>query len=201
MKYLTLLSGILFGLVLFTNSSFANPYGDGNYGACQFNDCTISLTTSGSISVNITPVGGSTTCSDNNDSVGVNTDSSTGYSLTLGDNDTNTNLVGASHGSNITSTTGSFGSPSTLSANHWGYRVDGAGGFGSGPTSSGSNTSPLTLGFAGVQSSSNTPDTIVSTNSPADPTQTTNVWYGACSDTTIPADTYSDTVIYTAVVN
>jgi hypothetical protein len=35
----------------------------------------------------------------------------------------------------------------------------------------------------------------------ANPTVTTSVWYGACAAATLTADTYSDTVTYTAVTN
>lgn len=199
-----LLSLVLMVSYLFISSPatvFANTYGNGNYGACTYNNCGITLSTSGNVNLNITLVGGGPTCSDNSDSVGVNTDSSTGYTLTLIDSTTNTNMVGASHGSNIAAASGTTSSPAVLTADTWGYRVDGLSGFGSGPTSSGSNTSPLSLTFAGVQPSSGTPDTIATSSSPADPTVTTPVWYGVCADSTIPADTYSNVVTYTAVTN
>jgi hypothetical protein len=188
-------------VLVFGGMSYANNYGSGNYGACQYGSCGISLTTNGTVNLNITPVGGSTICTDQSDSAGVTTDSSTGYTLTLGDSDTNTNLAGASHGGNIAATSGTLASPVVLTANKWGYRVDSLGSFGSGPTSAGTNTAPLSLTFAGIQSSSNTPDTIATSSTAADPTVTTTVWYGACVDTTIPADSYSDTVTYTAVTN
>lgn len=207
MKKILLFPALCFSLVLTyivmlsTSPAFAQVYGDGDYGACTYNNCGISLTTSGTVNINVTPVGGATTCSDNSDSVGVTTDSSTGYTLTLGDSDTNTNLVGGSHGGNIPAISGTPSSPTVLTANTWGYRVDGLSGFGSGPTTVGNNTSPLGLGFAGIESSSNTPDTISTTSSPADPAQTTTVWYGICANSSLVADTYSDTVTYTAVVN
>lgn len=178
----------------------ANPYGDGDYGSCEYGDCSISLSTSGTDNVNITPASG-TTCSDQSDSVGVNTDSSTGYTLTLADSSSNTNLVGSTHGGNIPAVSGTLSFPVVLTANTWGYRLDGWDNFGSGPTTAQNNTAPLSLTFAGVESSLSTPDTINSTSSPADPTQTNLVWYGVCTNTSIPADTYTTSVTYTAVVN
>jgi hypothetical protein len=196
---------MVLGSLSFAGLSYADNYGAGNYNAGVYcggsNTCGISLSTSGTVSLNITPVGGSTICTDSSDSAAVTTDSGAGYTLTLGDGDTNTNLVGGSHGGTIAASSGTVGSPAVLTANKWGYRVDGLGGFGSGPTTSGTNTAPLSLTFAGVQSSANTPDTIASSSAPADPAVTTTVWYGACANTTLPTDTYSDSVTYTAVVN
>ncbi len=200
-KLATLIGIAMLAAVALVAPSYANTYGSGNYGTCQYGGCSITLTTSGTVSLPITPVGGSTTCTTQSDSVGVLTDSSTGYILTLADSDTTTALSGVSHGGTITASSGTPASPATLSANKWGYRVDGLSSLGSGPTTAGTNTAPLSLTFAGVQPSSGTPDTIATTSVAANPTVTTSVWYGACAAATLTADTYSDTVTYTAVTN
>ena len=200
-RALTMTGVAVLAVILFGGMSYANNYGSGYYGACQYGSCGITLTTNTTVSLNITPVGGSTRCTDQSDSAVVLTDSSTGYTLTLGNTTTNTNLAGAIHGGNIAATSGTLVTPAVLTANTWGYRVDSLGSFGSGLTTAGINTAPLALTFAGIQSSSNPADTIATSSSAADPAVTTTVWYGACADTSIPGDTYSDMVTYTAVTN
>lgn len=197
--------GILsLGLLFFGDAAYVHAsnfaYGDGNYGACTYNVCAITLTTSGTVNLNIVPTG-SGACTIQKDVVGVTTDSSTGYSLTLGDSDTSNNLAGASHGSHISAGSGTQASPAALTANTWGYRVDNVGSFGGGPTSANTNIAIPSTTFAAIPLSSQTADTLANSSSPADPTVNTNVWYGACADTTIPDDTYSDVVTYTAVIN
>jgi hypothetical protein len=206
MKYKLLRCSILLCFMLLLSALFvgfasAIPYGDGTYGTCTYNTCGISIATNGTVNVNITPSGTSTTCSTQSDSVIVTTYSSTGYTLTLANSSTNTNLVGGTYGGTIPAVSGTLSSPVVLTANTWGYRVDGVGGFGSGPTSAGNNTAPLSLPFAKVQPSSGTPDTIATTSSAAGSGQTTIVWYGVCANASTEADTYTSSVTYTAVVN
>lgn len=174
-------------------------YGAGTYGACTFSTCGISLTSSGTVNVNVIP-GVSTTCTVQSDSVAVTTDSSTGYTLTFQDNAGSSTMSG-SNGGSITPVSGTNVAPVTLSANKWGYRVDGAGGFGAGPTSTSSNGGIPSVTFAAVPNSGASPDTLVSSGSAADPAVTTLVWYGLCANTTIPNGTYSSGVTYTGVVN
>jgi hypothetical protein len=200
-RKIALLGIALVASTMLVGLSYANTYGSGTYNSCQYGGCSITLSTSTTVNLPITPVGGSTTCTTQSDSVGVLTDSSTGYTLTLGDSDTTTSLTGASHGGTIAASSGTPAAPSVLTANKWGYRVDGLSSMGSGPTSAGTNTAPLSLTFAGVESSSNTADTIATSSTAADPTVTTNVWYGACAAATLTADTYTDIVTYTAVTN
>jgi len=174
-------------------------YSDGNYSACTYNTCGITLSSNGTVNINVTP-GGSTTCTTQSDSVAVTTDSSTGYTLSMNDNATSSSLLGSSTPT-IPTSSATQSSPSALSTNTWGYRVDGVGGFGAGPTSASSNTGTSSTTFAGIPTSAQTAATLVNSGSPADPAVTTTVWYGICVDTTVPADTYSSTVVYTAVVN
>lgn len=190
------------GLLLLSQQAGADSsnYGMGTYGSCSYNTCGVSLTSSGSINLNITPSAG-TTCTVGSDSVAVTTDSSSGYTLQLNDTDTANQLAGAATGSSIPATSATSGSPAALSAGHWGYRVDGMGSFGAGPTSALSNGAVPGVTFAAVPLSSGTPDTIATTSVPADPAVTTTVWYGVCASTAQASDTYTDNVTYTAIVN
>lgn len=183
-----------------TGLVYALPYGSGSYGTCQYNSCSISLSTNGTVSVNIIP-GTGTTCSVASDSAQVGTEASTGYTLSFSDNDTSNQMSGAAHGGNISATSGSAATPVALLAGKWGYRVDGIAGFGAGPTTSLSSGSVPSEHYAAVPLSSGTPDTLATTTSAASPAVTTTVWYGVCVSSSTVSDTYSDGVVYTAVTN
>lgn len=156
----------------------------------------ISISTSSPVVLGITPVtGGAQTTS--NDTVTVSTNDSLGYNLTLADADSNTSLV--SGGNDIAANGGTQSSPTALADDSWGYRVDGIGGFGAGPTSTSSNLTSDSTTFAGIPASGS-PDTIKNTSTTASG-DTTTVWYSAKVDTDLPAGTYSDTVTYTATGN
>jgi hypothetical protein len=189
-------------VVSFTGGASAytsGTYGSGNYGSCQYGvSCSISLTSNGSVSLNVTPTS-SGSCTINSDSAAVTTDDSNGYTLTLADSSTNTALVNGS--ASINATSGTISSPSTLTGNSWGYRVDGLGSFGSGPTTSQTNASRSSTLFAGIKSSVQTADTIATTSVAANPAVTTTVWFGACADTTVASGAYANQVLYTAVAN
>lgn len=174
-------------------------YGSGAYGSCDYGvNCSISLSSSGTVSLDVLPGPGSK-CTIQADTASVLTDDTNGYTLTLSDNGTNTSLINGAY--NIPAIGSSFASPAALSANTWGYRVDGLGGFGSGPTSSQSNASPGSVVFAPIQPSNLTADTLASTSSAADPAVVTTIWYGECADTTSPSGTYTTQVTYTALAN
>jgi hypothetical protein len=189
---------------LYTSSAYAQiyptgTYGSATYGVCSYGAaCSISVTSNGTVSLNVTPAAGGR-CTIQSDSVAVLTDDSNGYTLTLADSGTNTALINGA--SSINATSGTFASPTALTADTWGYRVDGVGSFGSGPTTAQSNISPPSWLFAGVEPSTSSADTIASTSAAADPAQTTTVWYGACADTLVASGTYTSQVIYTAVAN
>ncbi|HAC56230.1 TPA: hypothetical protein DCF80_01905 [Candidatus Saccharibacteria bacterium] len=171
-------------------SNSANTTINANIGAA------ISITTSSTVTISVTPTTGGVVSS-SSDTVTVNTNEALGYTLTLSSSDTNTNLVNG--GDNIAAHSGTFGSPTTLGNNTWGYRIVGAGGFGgtaySGETNQGSSTST----WAGVPSSAS-PTTIKTTSSTA-VNDTTTVWYGVKATASQPNGTYSDTVTYTATSN
>ena len=138
-------------------------------------------------------------CTIQSDTATVLTDDSNGYTLTLADNTTNTSLTNG--GNSIPATSGTLAAPSTLGANFWGYRVDGLGSFGSGPTTAQSNISPSSALFAGVVPSTSSPDVLANTTSIADPAVTTTIWYGVCANQSQPSGPYSTQVTYTALAN
>jgi hypothetical protein len=177
---------------------FAYTYGGGTYGSCVYNACSITISSSGSVALNITP-SPSGACTIQSDTVSVFTQISTGYTLSLLNSSTVTSLSDGS--ATINSTTAHQASPTALSANQWGYRVDGIGGFGAGPTSAQSNTSLNAIKFAQVPPSNGTADTLATTSVAADPAVNTTVWYGVCANTSVSSGAYSAQVTYTAVTN
>lgn len=153
---------------------------------------TISMTTSGTVTLNVTPVsGGSQTSA--SDTVTISTNNSTGYDLTLADSDANTNLVNGAN--NIAAHAGTRTTPTVLANNKWGYRVDSIGGFSTGGAVE-NNVTSSSITYAGVPASGS-PDNIKSTSATATG-ETTTVWYAVKADTTNPNGTYADTVTYTA---
>ena len=193
---------VVFGLALYGGLAAAyssGNFGSGTYGSCEYGvTCSISLTSNGNISLDITPTANGS-CTINSDSAAVLTDDSNGYTLTLSDSGTSTALINGA--ATINTTTGTVGSPTTLSGNSWGYRIDGLGGFGAGPTTSQSNISRPSTVFAGIVASNQTAETIATTSGAADPAVTTTVWFGACADTGVSSGAYSTQVLYTAVAN
>ena len=158
---------------------------------------TISLSTSGTVTINVTPTA-SGSMSSASDTVSVSTNNTSGYALTLADADATNTLVNGAN--SIAADGGNQASPSgDLTNNSWGYRVDGVGGFGAGPTSSESNVATSSYSWAGVpvSGSANTLKTTATTASG----DTTSVWYGVKADTSKANGTYSGTVTYTVTSN
>lgn len=177
----------------------SGTYGSGTYGSCEYGSvCSITLTSNSNVSLNVTPTSGGS-CTIQSDTASVMTDDSNGYTLTLADNSTNTALINGS--ATIGAGSGTFASPAALSGNAWGYRVDGLGSFGGGPTTGQSNVSPGSTLFAAIKASNQTADTIAATSVAADPAVTTTVWYGACANTSATSGSYTTQVTYTAVAN
>ena len=173
-------------------------YDKGTYGACQYNTCSITISSSGTVSLDVTPTP-SGACTTQSDDVSVFTDNSSGFTLSLGNSGTNTSLTNGS--SNITSSTASQSSPAALTANTWGYRVDGVGGFGAGPTTAQTNISLNSTKFAGVPASNDLPDTLANTSVAADPAVDTTAWYSVCVNTSTVSGLYTSQVTYTAITN
>lgn len=154
------------------------------------------FTTSGTVTLNATPTAGGvqTTASD---TVTISTNNSAGYSLSLAETTASSSLT--SGGNTIPATTGTQASPVALTANRWGYRVDGTGGFGAGPTSPISNAAIGTVTYAAVPATAS-PNTIKTTAATAT-NDTTTVWYSVAVNTATPTGTYTNSVTYTAVNN
>jgi hypothetical protein len=184
--------------VVSADTTDTTTYGGGNYGACDYGSCSITLTSGGSTILDVLPTSAGK-CSVQSDTASVLTNSDTGYNLTTTTSTTNNALVGSS--ANINASGATAASPTTLSMNTWGYRVDGLSGFGSGPTSAVSSGSVPSLTFAGIPASNQTPAPVASSSAPANPAATTKIWYGLCVNASIPAGAYTTTVVYTAVTN
>lgn len=182
---------------MISTAAFALPYGSGTYGTCQFDSCSISVSASSDLSLNVTPTsaGVYSTVSDN---ITVITGSSTGFTLSLQDSDTVTDLTSGSN--HIANSAGSQATPVTRSMDTWGYRVDGLANFGSGPTSAETNAASSSYTFAGIPASDQTADILKATSSVVNPS-TTTIWYGAAVNLTPPGGTYTTTIVYTATVN
>jgi hypothetical protein len=189
------------GLISGLSAAADSTYGSGLYGSCQYGGCSITVSSNGTVNLNVSPVPGGN-CTVQSDSVGVLTDNSNGYVLSVTDSGTDTDLVNGSN--TISASSGTYASPTALATNSWGYRVDGLGSFGSGPTTAQSNVSASSISgltFAGMAASNQTPVQLANTSAPADPAQTTTVWYGVCADQTQPNGIYSTQVTYTAITN
>lgn len=158
---------------------------------------TISITTSGTVTLNVVPTGAGALSSDS-DTVTVATNNASGYALTLANTDADTDLEDGSN--EIQADSGTQASPSSgMTNNRWGYRVDGVGGFGAGPTSAETNVASSTYSWAGVPASGSA-NTLKTTSEEA-AADVTTVWYAVKADTSNPSGTYSDTVTYTATTN
>lgn len=156
----------------------------------------ISITTSSPVAIGLTPTAGGVVSS-SSDTVTVNTNNATGYTLTLADADATTSLVNG--GNTITAHSGTQASPTALAANTWGYRVVGVGGFGAGAYSAETNNGSSSSTWAGVPATGS-PNTLKTTGTVAS-NDTTTVWYGVKVTTSKPTGVYTDTVTYTATTN
>lgn len=156
----------------------------------------ISMSTSGTVTLAVTPTGsGSSTSA--SDAVSVSTNDSLGYNLTLSTSSATTTLTNG--GNTIAGSAGTYASPVTLANNTWGYRVDGAGTFGAGPTTAQTNVATLSGTWAAVPASGSAQQ-IKSTSTTAS-NDTTTVWYGVKADMTKPSGTYTNNITYTATGN
>jgi len=154
------------------------------------------FTTSGTVSLNATPTG-SGVQSTASDTVTVSTNNSSGYTLSVAETNASSSLVSGSN--SIAATSGTFASPTALSANKWGYRVDGLGSFGSGPTSAISNAAIGSLTYAAVPATAS--PQVLKTTATTATNNTTTVWYSLAVNTSVPSGTYTNSVTYTAVTN
>lgn len=154
---------------------------------------TISVASSGTVNVSVTPTGVGS-MSSKKDTVEVSTNNSAGYTLTIADSDSNTDLVDGAN--TISAHSGTLAVPTSLAKDSWGYHVDSAGGFDTGATEETNQTGGGAYKYAGVPASGS-PDTIKSTSAVASQEQTF-VFFGANVSTAKPNGNYADTVTYTA---
>lgn len=142
----------------------------------------ISITTSGSVTINSAP-GSVAQLSTGTDTVTVRTNSRNGYVLNLRAT-SSTNLTSGSN--DIPATSGTWTAPATMATNSWGYRIDGAGNFGTGNNN-----------FAAV---STTGQNVKTTNAPTNG-DVTSVIYGINVNSTQANGAYTGQVTYTATTN
>ncbi len=155
------------------------------------------FSSSGTVNANVLPTGGGaqTIASD---TVTVSTNDASGYTLQLAETGASSALTSGSN--TIPASSGTQTVPAAMAVNTWGYRVDGIGGFGAGPTTGASNTAISgSIKFAAVPATGS-PNTIKTTATTAS-NDTTSVWYGVAADTSQPSGTYTNSVTYTATAN
>ncbi len=151
----------------------------------------ISIATTGTVDLAITPVAGGAQTSDSG-TVTVSTNNAAGYTLTIENDSANTSLLNGAE--TITAHAGTVASPTALANNTWGFAV--AGGNFDGSYSALNNVASSTTLWAGVPASGS-PVTIKTTASTATDDETV-VWFSAKADTTKPDGTYASTVTFTA---
>lgn len=154
------------------------------------------FTTSGTVTLGALTPDSTGRQSINKDTVTVSTNDTDGYTLTLKDADTTYTL--ASGGNSFAASSGTPASPSALTNNTWGWRVDSLSGFGAGPTSAISSQAPSSLTFAAIPANGS-PATLKTTSAAG--SSSVDVWYSARANDSQPTGTYTDTVTYTATVN
>jgi hypothetical protein len=160
---------------------------------------TISITTSGTVTLNITPVsGGSQTSA--SDTVTVNTNNATGYELAVKDSDATLTLTDG--GNTIAASSNTFAGGGVLANNTWGWAVPTA------TTGIGSNSFDASYSVINNAASSSTnwagitaTDQLFKDTATTATNDVTTVWYSAKADTSKPNGTYADTVTYTATTN
>jgi hypothetical protein len=204
-KYVDRLSSRVFKLIFIAGTSFIFIVGSTAAVSALTASTTISsaisavisLSTNGTVNVNVVPTGaGAQTIA--SDTATVNTNDSGGYTLQLGETGAGSTLVSGSN--TIPTSSGTQTTPVFMAANTWGYRVDGLGGFGAGPTSAvGSVAISGSLKFAAVPASGS-PNTLKTTSGTAT-NDTTSVWYAVAANTSQPSGTYTNSVTYTATAN
>jgi hypothetical protein len=156
----------------------------------------ISLSSDGTVNVDVVPTGsGAQTIA--SDTVTVNTSDTNGYTLQLSETSGSSSLVSGSN--TIPNSSGTQASPTAMTNNTWGYRVDSVGGFGAGPTTAQSSIALSSLKFSAVPATGS-PDILTTTSGTA-MNATTTVWYSVAANTSQPEGTYTNSVTYTATGN
>jgi hypothetical protein len=163
-------------------------------------------TSSEKISFHLTPsVAGAVTSFDHQ--VTVTTNSHTGYQLSLSALTSSTDLVGVNSTARINTSTGTVSAPLPLAHHSWGFS------WASSNTSSGYAASGFdstyTLETTVENSTSKwaglppvgSPTVIRTSTSQCKDGETSELFFGANGDFTLPSDTYTQTILYTAIEN
>jgi hypothetical protein len=174
MKRLILGLGVIAALALPSIAS-ASPFGQGVFGAdVPFGSLTsLSIDLGSDVPINLTPSGGNFS-GNGSHTINVTSTDVVGYQLYV-QSPGSTNMV---NGAN-TIPASSNSTAAALSVNSWGY-----------------NTTGSTTNFIGMTT---TPKLLVDADGPFKSGDSTVVTYGALTDITKPAGSYSVTVVYTAV--
>ena len=152
------------------------------------NDASLSVAlTPEAMNLAVTPTPDGTLASDEM-AIQVSTDNTTGYTLALSLAGAETSLNDPASGGKIQSSIADINSPATLSVNTWGWY----------PDSLANNTGNL---FSALPSNS-TPYELKKTSSPTSGSgDTTTISFGVNVDTTLPAGSYTNAIVISAVTN
>lgn len=130
------------------------------------------------------------------DTVSANTNDTSGLTITMQENSASSTSM-SSGSNNITASSSTPASPSTLTNGTWGWHIDSLAGF-TGTGASLSNAAPSTVTYAGIPANGS-PYTINTTATNG--TASSTVWYSARVNNTQAIGTYSSTVLYTYSTN
>lgn len=152
------------------------------------NDASLSVAlTPEAMNLAVTPTPDGTLTSDEL-AIQVSTDNTTGYTLTLALAGSESSLYDPTSGGEIQSTTAAMRDPNTLAVNTWGWY----------PDSLVNNTGNL---FSALPSNS-APYELKKTSSPTSGSgDTTTISFGVNVDTTLPAGSYTNAIVISAVTN
>jgi hypothetical protein len=198
LKFLKLISfGAFTFLIALTSTAAVSALTTSSTISSQISAVISLLTSNGTVNVNVAPTGtGAQTIA--SDTVTVSTNDASGYTLQLAETSASSTLTSGAN--TIPASSGTQAVPIAMAVNTWGYRFDGGGGFGAGPTTPVSNAAISgTIKFAAVPATAS-PNTIKTTAGAAS-NDTTTVWYGVAANTSQPSGTYTNSVTYTATAN
>ncbi len=151
----------------------------------------IAVNSTNTVAIGVTPTSAGAEATAN-DSVSVDSNDSDGYNLTFSSSDGAATMAGfkddgtTTNGASLAVTSGTFGTPASLSANSWGWRVDNLGTFGAAGTTTYAGV-PINTAAQNIRSTTTTASAEVTT-----------VKYAVKVDLTKPNGIYKDTVTYTA---
>ena len=184
------INGLIRVLIAFIFGSFLLIPSDSNAedATTLANDASLSVAlTPEAMNLAVTPTPDGTLASDEM-AIQVSTDNTTGYTLALSLAGAETSLNDPASGGKIQSSIADINSPATLSVNTWGWY----------PDSLANNTGNL---FSALPSIS-TPYELKKTSSPTSGSgETTTISFGVNVDTTLPAGSYTNAIVISAVTN